>query len=353
MYTDTRHAAGADCQSDTRMTENHVEVEEEFIGPVLSFPLEEDYNQKDQLFSFRKDPAPSLTKPHRPTEQQLLQEGKLGNSEFSARLRKVTYGTFDMLPACLFLVRVDFVPKKGGWFRYRNATVEVAFEDVDDGDDDDEEEYKGPVVRKFYPELIRGHIQSAVETYNISFTVPVEPMSGAGINTGWSVSSPTEGLHLIHGALKGDPETRVKWILNENEVSKSGIYEQPTFAVIIRHMEERPFVLSLSMKATTYGGLPIKGKQASRITFKPPNMSRQQQPEGQPTLPGLSRGSMQIGNQTWNAEQEPLNQPLDLDSVDLERLTQMKANVLGQQGPGAGSSVSQGGSLPLDFVSGV
>lgn len=195
--------------------------------------------------------------------QQLLQEGKLGSSDFSARLRKVIFGTFDGDPACLISFRVDFASAKKGWFRFRNATLEAEFEqcgeaahdddDDDDGDDDDEEEYTGPLIRKFYPELVRGHISSAAETYGLGFEVPLLPAGGAAISAGYKITSPREGLHLIHGRLMGTPETRVKWTMNENEVTKSGIYEQSMFAVIVQHVQDQSFTMALKLKATTYG----------------------------------------------------------------------------------------------------
>ena len=129
---------------------------------------------------------------------------------------------------------MDFAPKKNrGLFRFRNATIEAEFEDVDQGnggsvgeeDEEDEGDDHGPVICEVDPSLIRGHIQTAADSYNIQFQVPLAPVLGAAISSGWSVTSPKEGLHLIHGRLMGDPPTRVKWVMNENEVSRLGIYE--------------------------------------------------------------------------------------------------------------------------------
>ena len=229
--------------------------------PELSFKLEEDLNRKDQLLGFRKE-KPTPTTNYRPTEFQLLQEGKLGNSEFSARLRKVVFGTYQSRPACLIVFRIDFATVKKGWFRFRNAIVEAEFERDRDGengtasndDDDEDDKCHGPLVRKLYPELIRGHIASAAETYGLGFELPISPPGvGAGISAEWKISAPREGLHLIHGRLMGASQTRVKWNINENEVSKGGIYEQPVFATIVSHILDKPFTMSLKIKATTYG----------------------------------------------------------------------------------------------------
>lgn len=135
----------------------------------------------------------------------------------------------------------------------------------------------------------------------------------------------------------GSPETRVKWTMNENEVSKGGIYEQPTFAIIVQHSAERPFTMALNMKATTYGGLPVIGKRGSRITFKRAKKSQQDQQTGtgQGCMAALTGGSLQVGENTWTAKEAASDSFQSLDGIDLEKLTQMKSALLGPQGPGA------------------
>ncbi|KAL8916573.1 MAG: hypothetical protein Q9208_008444 [Pyrenodesmia sp. 3 TL-2023] len=235
---------------------------EEEDAPELTFSVEEDPNRKDQLFTFRKE-QPAPTNNYHADEQQLLQQGKLGNAEFSARLRKVVFGTFEEQPACLILFRIDFATAKKGWFRFRNATIDAEFEDTagasaedDDDDEDDDSGSSALLIRKIYPELVRGHISSAAKTLGLGFDVPLAPMGGVGLSAEYRITAPREGLHLIQGRLMGSPETRVKWNMNENEVSKGGIYEQPQFAVIVRHAPDQSFTMSLKIKATTYGGYP-------------------------------------------------------------------------------------------------
>ena len=63
---------------------------------------------------------------------------------------------------------------------------------------------------------------------------------------------------------------------------------------------ERGFVMKLGMKATTYGILPVKGKKVSRIIFKKPDKQMDS----------------------------------DLERMDLEELTMMRAKLLTKQGPG-------------------
>ncbi|KAL8811825.1 MAG: hypothetical protein Q9223_003298 [Gallowayella weberi] len=103
----------------------------------ISLPLEEDPTVEGELFSFRRKENEEPDKKYRPSEQQLLQEGKLGGSELIARIKKATSGMFNGQPACLVLIRVDLCPKRGGrgWFRFRNATIEIDFSDIDRASD--------------------------------------------------------------------------------------------------------------------------------------------------------------------------------------------------------------------------
>lgn len=333
---------GSPATEDSEAPEN----EQQPTGPSLSFSLAEDPNRKDQLFSIRKlPPPPSTQKPYRPSEKQLLREGKLGESEISARLHKVEFGTFQGETACLVVVQVDFAPKKKGWFRFRAALVEIEFQEEGNGeknedeneDDDDDEE--GPLVLQYYPNLIRGHIQTAVEKYGITIAANIPaPVSVGGVSGSWSVSAPREGQHLVHGRLVGSPERKVKWTMNENESSKSGIYEQPMFAAIVRYREEQGFVMTLGMKATTYGGLAVMGKGGSRIKFTKGKKQeeRGKGSEGEQTLPGLVGGSIASGGKTWTAEKDFETSYRQLEEVDLEDMTGMKVKLLSEQGPGGG-----------------
>ena len=338
----TRSLSEMSTVGEARPEEGNVEEEED--EPEFRFDVEEDPNRKDQLFSFRKE-QPIATKDYRPSEQQLLQEGKLSSSEFSARLRKVVFSKHGGQPACLIVFRVDFATEKKGWFRFRNATVDAEFEEVgDDADSDDDEEedeeYGGPLVCKFYPELIRGHIQTAAETYGLGFEVPISPPGvGAGISASWNITAPREGQHLIQGRLMGSPETKVRWTMNENEVSKGGIYEQPMFAVVVRHTHDRPFTMMLKIKATTYGGLPVTGKGGARIMFKAASAYQDSGKKAAKATSRLAGGSFEVGNQQWTSAAAGCVLPADLDEMDLEFQTQMRSMLLSQQGPGAGPSI--------------
>lgn len=326
--------------SSERLDQAKKDMGQEEDEPELSFGLEEDPNRKDQLFTFRKE-QPVTTKDYRPSEQQLLREGKLGDAEFSARLRNVIFSTYDGQPACLICFQVNFATVKKGWFRFRNATIEVQFEKAGtDVGSDGEGEDNGPLVCKFYPELIRGHVQTAAETYGLGFEIPISPPGvGAGVSASWNVTAPREGLHLIHGRLMGDPETKVKWTMNENEVSKGGIYEQPMFAVIVRHAQGRPFAMTLKVKATTYGGLPVRGNGGSRISFKPAKAEESPTKKVVKPTSRLTGGSFEVGDQQWTSAQRDPEPPSYIDGMDLESLTQMRSTLLSPQGPGAGNCI--------------
>ena len=96
----------------------------------LSFELEEDPVRNDELSSPERS---TVDEQYRIAEQQLLQEGMLGETEISARVKKATFGVFNEQPACLVHLVLDFCPKNGkSFFRFRDATITVEFEDVDD-----------------------------------------------------------------------------------------------------------------------------------------------------------------------------------------------------------------------------
>lgn len=94
----------------------------------IRFDLEEDTVRNDELSSGRS----SIDENYRALEQQLLQEGKLGDTEISARIQGATFGLFKGQQACLIHFQVDFSPKNGkSFFRFRSATIQIEFEDVD------------------------------------------------------------------------------------------------------------------------------------------------------------------------------------------------------------------------------
>jgi hypothetical protein len=318
--------------------------ESDDFGPILRLSLEEDLHRKDQLFSFRRGAAPAAAPaptPFRPNEQQLLQQGKLGESEFYARLKKVVFGSYEGQSACLILIQLDFCPKNRGWFRFRDAVVEVGFEEYNTREKDSVDEYHGPTVRKFYPESIRGHVQNAAEKYGIKLSVPSPPTAASSAE--WSWNQPKEGFHLIHGVLTGgDSATGVKWRIGENEVSQGGIYETPKLCVVLRHSERR-FDMSLKMKTTTYGGRPILGKGGSRITITPPLTMKSPvstTDHTEPVSPGLDGASVAMGKRTWTGQDAGICKSARLEEEDLEQLTQMRAVLLSPQGPGAKDSAT-------------
>ena len=99
----------------------------------ISFELEEDPVRNDELSSPAPRERSTVDEQYRIAEQQLLQEGKLGDTEISARVKKATFGVFNEQPACLVHMGLDFCPKNGkSFFRFRDATITVEFEEVDD-----------------------------------------------------------------------------------------------------------------------------------------------------------------------------------------------------------------------------
>ncbi len=110
-------------------------VEADREGEIdISFNLEEDAVRNDELSGSGPHRRSAVEdEKYRSAEQQLLQEGKLGDTEIFARIKKATFGVFNEQPACLIHVCLDFCPKNGkSFFRFRSATITVEFEEVDD-----------------------------------------------------------------------------------------------------------------------------------------------------------------------------------------------------------------------------
>ena len=127
---------------------------------------------------------------------------------------------------------------------------------------------------------------------------------GIGAEFGGSKTFGREGKHIIQGHLMKSDRS-VTWDIDENEATKSGIYEQPSLAVIVRYSMERGFAMKLGMEAKTYGGLPVKGKKVSRTLFTNPEKKID----------------------------------TDLEKEDLEELTKMEAVLLAKEGPGGGERI--------------
>ena len=130
---------------------------------------------------------------------------------------------------------------------------------------------------------------------------------GVGAEIGGSKAFAREGKHIIQGRLI-KPQRGVIWKINENEATKSGIYEQPSFAVIVRYSPDRGFAMKLGMEAKTYGLLHVKGKKISRTLFTNPEKQMD----------------------------------TDLEKEDLEKLTKMEAVLLAKEGPGGGDRIRAG-----------
>ena len=321
-------------------------------SPELTLPFSLDTARSAQLSWFRSSPSqekkPPTPSPYRPSEQQLLQTGKLGDSAFSARIQNTIWGVYRGEQACLIILVVDFAAKNRGLWRFRTASVEAGFEvdkaaeasssdgrggdaapmektlavktipfdsDENVNSDSEDENTSVPLILAHHPTLVRGHISHSTSTSTLGFQIPLPPpIASGGLSASYSVSRPKEGLHLIHGTLLGSPETRVKWTMKENEVSRGGIYEQPRLAVVVRvpkvygGVGKGRFVMRVSIKAISVGGVAVVGKGGAGVRFSP------------------KKGMEDV----------------DLTKVDLEGLTGMKEALLGSQGPGGEMSSDTG-----------
>lgn len=327
--------------------------EDTYDGPELTFTLEQDKSRSNQLSLFGPKP-PHDPINHRPGEEHLLAEGKLARSEFSARLQRVTFGTFkdkdnkrDRELACLILFHVDFCPRDRSWFRFRSASVEVEFKQCKRSaveSDVDEDPYDVPIIRDFFPRLIRGPTRTLTKDSSFTFEAGLPAAAPVNLNTNCtsSISRQKESVSLIHGRLMGDPANRVRWVIGENEVNRSGIYEAPNFAVIVKHRPQTKFSIALKLKATTLGGFDINAKNKPQIVLTPTTTPRQDgdmstSSDGNATAPspGLPGDSTVNAGDTGTAASSNTRHLENLENVDLAKLTRMEDILLGPQAPGA------------------
>ncbi|MCJ1428061.1 hypothetical protein MMC29_005968, partial [Sticta canariensis] len=68
--------------------------------------------------------------------------------------------------------------------------------------------------------------------------------------------------------------------------------------------------------------------------------------EGEQKMSGLIGGSIVSGGKTWTAETDSETSHPRLDDIDLESMTEMKARLLSEQGPGGGQG--RGAAAMLD-----
>ncbi|KAL8912477.1 MAG: hypothetical protein Q9172_007496 [Xanthocarpia lactea] len=83
--------------------------------------------------------------------------------------------------------------------------------------------------------------------------------------------------------------------------------------------------MSLKIKATSYGGLPVVGKGGSRISFNSSKVRHNPSKKATKATARLTGGSFEVGNKKWTSLQGQLEAAVILDTIDLEALTEMKA----------------------------
>lgn len=99
----------------------------------LVFSLEEDTVRTSELsFPGSRSAKPPEQLIYREAEHQLLQQGNLGDTEIYARIKKASFGVWGGQPACLIHLGFDFCSKNGkSFFRFRSATINVEFEEIE------------------------------------------------------------------------------------------------------------------------------------------------------------------------------------------------------------------------------
>ena len=293
----------------------------------LEYGLEIDSARTLQLgASSRQNKLPPQPTAYDDKRNQILSEGQLLSSKFIARLRRVIWGYFEAPsnPACLLVLEVNFKPKKyGGFFRYRDATVEVEFDDGEGDrqeDHDKEDDYSGPFVVKIYPEVITGKVKTAMEDFGFELGVNAAPVPLTASGK-YSFSGPKEGRSLVHGTVEGYLERSVDWKIRENDITNSGIEPRYTLAAIVVNPKSHVFNMVVRIEATTFANVPVKGRETSPIYFTPTANQGAPRPGGLVTY-----GQRSYAPKLPNVAE---NESDDLNQIDLEALTQMNKTLLG------------------------
>ena len=210
-----------------------------------------------------------VPEPYKPTQSQALVEGRKGilrQLDFQARLLKVEFGQISKHPACLIIFYADF--PKGPYIaekeRFTSTNVTAEFKLTDNSPVNSE-----ILVHDFYPKVILGHIQPRSMASTTQLQFPNTPFGGGGPAYTYSSTQQIQSQHTIHGRKVGVLENKVKWAVNENANSRSGLYLTPKFAVTIKYAAGHDFQLDVDIHATTSLMSPTVMKHRYPITFSP------------------------------------------------------------------------------------
>ncbi|KAH0566062.1 hypothetical protein GP486_000527 [Trichoglossum hirsutum] len=206
------------------------------------------------------DSAPILSEsePH-------LSIDDLPKSYFGARLINATFGMCGSKPACLLVIQADFmITISNSHYRFQEATIEADFQDGVSPT------FSAPEVVHLAPTIKEYKITSLRAAYRGLGVTPGIAPHGGPIQAyyGTTNAATREGQKTIHGMRRGYPATGALWSITEDADSRSGIPRVCKVGVILTYAENRRFTMTVEVKATAKGGLPVKGS-TKPIMFDP------------------------------------------------------------------------------------
>jgi len=213
---------------------------------------------------------------------------------FHVCCRKPQFGTYNGQPACL--LRFDYAfQTKGTSSRFKEATIEVAFEDAAttylDPDDDDngitiaEGIKRQPRVEAFEPHQFASRLdeREGHTTTNLGLSAS-DPTNVVSAQAGTKVETPfiVDGQRRIHGVLHDSPPSRLVWTVKENALRGRGIFPEFSTPVVVSYTEGHKFAARISVAAKVDWRLMpvVSGKRDDPIFVDPHKLGARRR-EGQ------------------------------------------------------------------------
>jgi hypothetical protein len=223
---------------------------------------------------------------------------------------------------------LDFSFQQLSSSRFESAEVEVEFEDaanVLEGAELPEDAIVDttyqPRILAFEPQIFSGPVSFAEGTTNLSVQASLPPRSGiANLSASLGKTKPyhVKKAFKIHGAVRDNPPSRVVWTMRENELTKEGIREEVSTALIVSYTPGHKFAARVRVRAILWMGFlrPVCGKKDEPIFFNPEKMRKR--------LP-IHSESVLSGQEENNAMTVPGVEDELLDRTSLKVLTRLSS----------------------------
>ena len=209
---------------------------------------------------------------------------------FQIQYAQARYGTYKSHPACLIVLNLSFQKKVALGFatRFQMAEVDIQFRDApvpstletadpNDSDEDEGDADLQPTIQNFEPRLFVGPASIEKGTSSFSSQLMFAPHTESlklGGSLSFSRPFVKEGSFTAHGTVRDNPPSRLRLTLSENTLTKSGIREEVSVAVIVKYVPGRRFSALITVRADVTGRLtmPVCGEKDEPVYFDPEYM---------------------------------------------------------------------------------